>query len=182
MTRWLATVDPKRVPLFAAAAIALVAATLALYVVLPQAKAHSAAREERALLAGAADAAAALAAERAALEATVRGLVALAGERDPSSHSLEASMIARLQDLTRRHGVELVAVQPSVGAEVGTLQETVFDVELVGEYGDIVAYLGDVRTELDALVVRELSLLPLDDASQPKIHVVLVGAAFGETR
>jgi hypothetical protein len=182
--RWLATVDPKRVPLFGAAAVGLVAAALALYVVLPQAKARSTAFEEKAVRAEAAAAAVRLAAERATLEDAVRNLVASSGATaEPVlRQTLESTVIAQLQDLAWSHDVELVAIQPREGATIDTLRETVFDVELVGGYGDMVEYLRHSRVELEALVVRELSLMPLDDSAEPQIHAVLVAAAFGEER
>ena len=184
MTGWLATVDPKRVPLFGAAAVVLVAVALALYVVLPQAKARRAALEERAARADAAGAAVHLAAERATLENAVRSLVALSAESAApvSQQTLEATVIAKLQDLALVHDVDLVAIQPREGATIDALREIVFDVELVGAYGDMVEYLRRVRVELEPLVVRELSLMPLDEAAEPQIHAVLVAAAFGEER
>lgn len=182
MTRYLATIDPQRVPVFAAATVLLVAAALALYVVLPQARARDAALEAKAALAPTAAAAAPLGAERAALEDAVRGLVALSAAADAASpQTLAAALMNQLQTAAWRRNVELVAIEPREGAQIDSLQETVFDVELVGAYADVVAYLRDVRSDLAPLVVRELSLTPLDDAPQPVIHAVLVAAAFGET-
>jgi len=180
VTRWLSTIDPKRVPLFATAAIALAAATLLLYVVMPQVKARRAAVEEKASLAATANVAAALAAERATLEGAVQSLVTLAIERDGTTQPLAASIISQLQELAAEHGVDLVAVEPNAGAQIATLQETVFDVELVGEYGDMVAYLRGVRAKIEPLVIRELSIMPIDETHTPKIHAVLAAAAFGE--
>jgi Tfp pilus assembly protein PilO len=177
---WLSTIDPKRVPLFAAALVVLVAAALTLYVVIPQAKARRAALAERTSLAASANAAAALAAERATLEEAVRSLVTAAGQRDDTAESLAASLIARLQELAARHAVDLVVVEPNAGVEIAALRETTFDVELIGEYDDVVAYLRDVRSEIEPLVVRELSLMPLDESPQPRIHAAVVAAAFGE--
>jgi hypothetical protein len=182
VTHWLSTIDPKRVPLFATAAVFLVAATLLLYIVMPQAKARRAAVEEKVSLAATANVAAALAAERAALEGTVQSLVALAADHDGATQPLAASIISRLQELAAQHEVELVAVEPGAGVQIATLQETLFDVELVGEYADMVAYLHDVRTEIEPLVIRELSLVPLDETRTPKIHAVLLAAAFGEAQ
>ena len=61
------------------------------------------------------------------------------------SRRSRAPSIAQLQDLASSHDVELVAIQPREGATIDTLRETVFDVELVGAYGDMVDYLRDVR-------------------------------------
>ena len=157
------------------------AAALALYVVAPQAKARRAALDERASLGGAAAAATALKSERAALEQAVRGLVALApgAHGGQSQQALEAATIANLQDAARSHDVELLAIEPRQGAEIDALQETVFEVELVGAYADLVALVHDLR-ELEPLVVRELTLLPLDEAQVPDIHARLVAATFGE--
>lgn len=181
---WLATVDPKRAPLFAAAAVGLVAVALAVYVVLPQAKARGAALEEKASRANAAAAAVHLAAERATLENAVRSLVASPGASAAplSQEALEATVIGKLQEFAWRHNVELVAIQPNDGVTIDMLRETVFDVELVGAYDDMVAYLRRVRIELEPLVLRELSLTPLDETPEPQIHAVLVAAAFGEER
>jgi Tfp pilus assembly protein PilO len=182
VTAWLSTIDPKRVPLFAMATVALVAAAMALYIVVPQAKARRAVLQEKASLVAAGAVATGLAAERAALESAVRELVARAAEHERSTPQLAASMIEKLQELATHHGVDLVAVEPNMGSEIATLQETVLDVELVGEYDDIVEYLRGVRTKVEPLVIRELSLQPLDEAAHPKIHAVLVAAAFGEAQ
>jgi Tfp pilus assembly protein PilO len=180
--RYLATIDPKRVPIFAAAAITLIAAALVLYVVLPQMKARRAALEERASLEDAARVAVTLAAERTALEHQVRELVARFGDEREPQESLAAAVIAQLQEVASRRRVELVAIEPREGVQIDAFEETVFDVEVVGAYADMVGYLHDVRTEIEPLVVRDLSLLPVDDAAQPDVHAVLVAAAFGETR
>jgi hypothetical protein len=184
MTPWLKSIDPRRVPLFAAAVLALGAAALALYVVLPQEKARRAALDEKAALAPSTAAAAALKAERAALEQTVRGLVAATSgpQAQLSRQALEAATIEDLQDIARRHDVELVAIAPRAGAEIGALEETTYEVELVGAYADTVKLLRDLRAELEPLVVRELTLTPRDDARDPALRARLVAATFGERR
>lgn len=180
MMRYLASIDPKRVPLFAAAVIVLVAVTLVLYAVLPQAKARRSALEQRASLEQTAAAAIALGAQRVALQDAVRELVAQSAAQRAPQQTLVSTVIAQLQEAASRHRVELVAIEPREGVQIDALEETVFEVELVGAYADMVAYLSDVRTEIAPLIVRELSLLPLDDAAQPDIHAVLVASAFGE--
>jgi hypothetical protein len=183
VTPWLKSIDPRRVPLFAAAVLVLAAAALALYVVLPQEKARRAALAEKAALAPSTATAAALKAERAALEETVRGLVAASTpESRLSRRALEAATIEDLQDIARRHGVELVALAPRAGAEIGNLEETTYEVELVGAYADTVKLLRDLREELEPLVVRELTLTPHDEAADPAVQARLVAATFGERR
>ena len=183
MTPWLKSIDPRRVPLFAAAVLALVAAALALYVVLPQDKARRAALAEKTALAPSTATAAALKSERAALEATVRGLVTASSSGEPlSRQALEGATIEHLQDIARRRDVELVALAPRAGAEIGTLEETTYEVELVGAYADTVKLLRDLREELEPLVVRDLTLTPRDDTRDPAVRARLVAATFGERR
>ena len=184
MTRYLVAIEPKRVPLFAAATVALAAAALALYVVLPFAKSYRAALGERTTLERDTAGAAAVADERAALQADVSALVAQAsaGSSWRSAAALASGVIARIQEIAGRRGVDLVAIEPSLGKRVGSLQENMFEVEIVGDYGDVVAYLRDARVDSAPTVVREISLAPLDDAPEPRIRATLVAAAFGDAQ
>jgi hypothetical protein len=184
MTRYLRGIEPKRVPLFAAATVALVAAALVLYVVLPFAKSYRAALAERATLERDTAGAAAVVDERIALQADVSALVAQTADGSPwrSPAALASGVIARMQEIAARHAVDLVAIEPSLGKRVGPLQENVFEVELVGDYGDVVAYLRDTRVDPAPIVVREISLAPLDDAPEPRIRATLVAAAFGDAQ
>lgn len=182
MMRYLRGIEPKRVPLFAAASVALAGAALVLYVVLPFAKSYRAALADRAALERDTAGAAAVADERAALQAHVSALVAQAaddGSSWRSSAALVSAVIAKVQEIAGRHDVEVVAIEPSQGKRVGSLQESLFAVELVGDYGDVLAYLRDARVDPTPMVVREVSLAPLDEAPEPRIHATLVAAAFG---
>lgn len=184
MNRWLTSVDPRRVPLFALASVALVAAALALYIVRPQVKARRAALEHRTALGQAALPASALEAERAGLESAVRALaeIANANDRHSSRQALEAAMIASLQNAARSHAVQLLELGPREGAEIDTFHEVIFEVELVGAYGGVVGFLRDAGAAPEVIVVRELALTPLDGVAEPEIHATLVAAAFGELR
>ena len=81
-----------------------------------------------------------------------------------SQHALEATRHRNSFRTLRRVTMSTSSRSSRARARpIDTLRETVFDVELVGAYGDMVAYLRRVRVELEPLVVRELSLMPLDE-------------------
>ena len=176
----LATVDPKRVPLFAAAAVALVAAAAVSYVVLPQLKAHRAAGDLRATLAESVGSSAALVVEHARLQDEVLELEhALQNDGGGlPQHALEAFLIGRLQDVAHRSAIQLESVEPTSGEDIGGVHETLFEIELTGEYATVHAWLRTLRHELVAVVPRELVLAPVDDSPNPRLRATVLAAAY----
>ena len=183
MTKYLARIEPRRVPLFAAAFIVLVAGALGSYLVLPQYKAKRAAVGERLKLEQTVEDAQSLTEEQARLYGDVERLeLALHSDANGlSQQALEAFVIERLQDIAWRRDLEFVSIQPLPGGQIGAIQETLFELELAGEWPDLQAWLGALHTELASVVVRQLSLTPLDEGSAPRLRAALIVAAYGST-
>ena len=71
---------------------------------------------------------------------------------------VEAYIIGRLQRISWNNGVELVSVEPSTGERVQIFQEMLFNVQLVGQYKDLYAWLWEARSDLGYVVVKEYGL------------------------
>ncbi len=180
MMKHLARIDPQRIPMFAGAFILLVAAALVTYLILPQYKAHRAVSREQSTLHQTVEAARSVTVERARLQADVERLELELHTGELPQQALEAFVIGRLQDISWRREIELVAIQPSPGAQLGAVQETLFQLELAGEYADLHDWLRDIHVDLDSVTVKELSLSPLDSQTpEPRLRAGLVVAAYG---
>ncbi len=71
---------------------------------------------------------------------------------------IESYVIGRLQKISWRNQVELVSVKPEDGQQVRIFRETLFNIELIGEYQDIYRWLWDAKNELGFVVVKEYSM------------------------
>jgi len=76
---------------------------------------------------------------------------------------VEAYVIGRLQKISWRNEVDLVSVEPSSGQQVQIFSETLFNIELVGEYDNIYRWLWDAKNELGFVVVKEYGMRRRDD-------------------
>ena len=76
---------------------------------------------------------------------------------------VESYVIGRLQKISWRNDVELVSVKPAAGQHVQTFRETLFNIELVGEYDNIYRWLWDTKNELGFVVVKEYAMRRDDD-------------------
>lgn len=98
---------------------------------------------------------------------------------DVPVRDLEAVVVGRLQGVSWRHDVELVSVRPGRGEQVEMFEELLFDVELNGRYGDLYAWLQDLRGELGFVVIKEFSVQRADDGPAPaKLRATLTLAAY----
>lgn len=76
---------------------------------------------------------------------------------------VESYIIGQLQRISWNNSVELVSVEPSTGERVQIFQEMLFNVQLVGEYEDLYAWLWEARNDLGYVVVKEYGLTRQDD-------------------
>jgi len=76
---------------------------------------------------------------------------------------VESYVIGRLQKISWRNKVDLVSVEPSSGQQVQIFSETLFNIELVGEYDNIYRWLWDAKNELGFVVVKEYGMRRRDD-------------------
>ncbi len=87
---------------------------------------------------------------------------------------MESYIIGRLQKISWQHNVELRGVAPGPGRSVQMFKEIVFDVELVGTYFDLVAWLRDLSGQLGFVVVKEYRMRPLSTAeAEPELSLRL---------
>lgn len=99
-----------------------------------------------------------------------RALVALGGEVERlktrldgdsanlPSQEIEAFVIGKLQTISWRHGLELVAIEPSKGETTDQYQELLFQVETRGDYFGLTSWLNDIQNELGFVVIREYQI------------------------
>ena len=75
---------------------------------------------------------------------------------------MESYIIGRLQKISWQHNIELRGVAPGPGRSVQMFREIVFDVQLVGDYFQLVAWLRELSNQLGFVVVKEYRLRPLN--------------------
>lgn len=174
-------IDSRRMPLFAGASILLVVTALLIGLILPQYKAQRAASRELWNLQQAARAAPSVAAGQARLQADVERLeLEMQNDIDGMpEQALAAFVTGRLQEISWRSEIELIAIQSSPGARIGGVQETLFQLEVAGDYADLHDWLRNVRVELAVVTVRQLSLVPLESQRpEPRLQAGLILAAW----
>jgi Tfp pilus assembly protein PilO len=94
-------------------------------------------------------------------------------------NQLEAFVIGRLQAISWRNNVEILSVEPNVGEAMSTFTESLFEVELSGDYSDLFVWLRDVKDELGFVVIKEYEMRPIENvADNPKLTVKLTIASY----
>ncbi len=92
---------------------------------------------------------------------------------------MEGFVIGRLQNISWRHEIELVSVQPDEGTPVETFRELLFEVELAGDYFGLHRWLWDIRDELGFIVVKELEIRRIGrEAGAPRLQAMLTLASY----
>lgn len=92
---------------------------------------------------------------------------------------IEAYIIGRLQRVSWNNNVELVSVEPATGDRVQMFQEMLFNVQLVGQYGDLYRWLWEARDDLGYVVVKEYALRRQDSIDdQPQLVADLSLASY----
>lgn len=175
-------IEPKRIPLLAVAVLAIVAAALGSYAILPQYRARSAALAERAAVEQELRAGGASVAQMAELQAAIERLER---RRDADAQrlpppALQTRLMARLHEAARRRELVLETMLPALGKPIGGVRETLVQIELTGRFSGVRGWLGDLPSAVGPIVVRELVLAPAEAAgADPLLRVSLVLAAFG---
>ncbi len=92
---------------------------------------------------------------------------------------VEAYIIGRLQRVSWNNNVELVSVEPATGDRIQIFQEILFNVQLVGQYGDLYRWLWETREDLGYVVVKEYGLARQDnDDDEPMLIADLSLASY----
>ncbi len=99
---------------------------------------------------------------------------------------MEAYIIGRLQEMSWRHNVELSGIKPGAGQTVKIFKEILFEVEVVGDYFNLIEWLRELGRELGFVVVKEYEMKPIsyvsrvDDpgADEPRISLSLTIVSY----
>lgn len=155
---------PRQLRLVLAGGLLLLVTALFFQLVWPQVKALRSLRASQAILLASGGNPSELARQVTALKSEVAGLRhRLQGDLgDLPPRQVEAHVIGLLQQLCWRHRLELASVIPQAGEQVHVFRETVFDLEVHGEYADFAAWLAEAREKLGFLVVKHYEIAPLE--------------------
>ncbi len=144
---------------------AVVTAAAVMSLVVPKAKTLAAAKNEVAVLEGAA-------VDGAELDQHLTNQYARLDElkyqlhgdmADLPARQVESYIIGRLQRISWSNDIELVSVEPAIGERVQIFQEMLFNVQLSGQYSDLYRWVWDARNELGFVVVKEYRLTRQDN-------------------
>ena len=182
---FLDQLDDRQQRLLGVGTLVLLITALFIYVLLPQLKAYTKAADARAVLVSAAQEGREVGAQLESLRTEVADLQKqLHGDMaNLPPEEMEAYIIGRLQDVSWRNDVELVSVKPGSGERVQIFVESLFQVELVGDYFNLYAWLGDVAKELGFVVVKEYEMKPQQNVpDDPILNVRLTLASYRVAR
>ncbi len=178
---FLDQLDERQKRLLMLGTLLLLVTVLFVYVLLPQMKAYKTALDARAVLVGAAREGREVSAQLESLRTEVAALQKrLHGDMvNLPPEEMESYIIGRLQDVSWRNSVELVSVKPDSGERVQIFKESLFKVELAGDYFDLYAWLGDVAEELGFVVVKEYEMKPQQNIpDNPLLRATLTLASY----
>lgn len=171
----------QRIRLIGVGALALLAALVGSAALLPQWRAYLAARAEVASLGETAGDAMDM---HAQLQATRSEVAALRHRLHGDTANLpinqvESFVLGRLQNVSWRHDMLLVAIRPAEVRDVGTFKELLFDVELRGSYFGLNNWLADVGEELGFVVLQRFDIARASSLErEPVVSVRLTLAAY----
>ncbi len=181
MQAYLERMDPRSVPVILGALLLLITAALATYVLAPPFKSHRAAVDSLRQVRNAAQSKGALGEGLAAMKQEVEALRRrLRGDTaNLPPKQVEAYIIGKLQGLSWRHSLELSSVQPEQGQPFHIFQETLFRVEVLGDYFDLFDWLQELGQELGFVVIKEFELQPVGgDTQRPLLKMRLTLASY----
>lgn len=94
-------------------------------------------------------------------------------------NQLEAFVVGRLQAISWLNNIELLGVEPRAGETLPSFEESLFQVELSGEYADLFNWLEALKTELGFIVIKEYEMQPQEDvAHNPELTARLTIASY----
>lgn len=80
------------------------------------------------------------------------------GQMTPSQ--LISYVIAKLDGLSSRRGVQLLSIRPEARSQIALFEETPFSIEVKGAYRELYAWLQDAERELHPMVVKQFQIAP----------------------
>ena len=94
-------------------------------------------------------------------------------------NQVEAHIIGRLQEISWAANIDLVSIEPAVGEQVQIFHETLFKVQVIGQYEDLYRWLWGVRQDLGYVVVKDYSLRRIGDSdAEPSLQANLSLASY----
>lgn len=181
MNALIAKLETRQFLLITGGLLALVLATSASFLILPQWNKYRGAVTERGNLP-------AVPADSAALEAELETMRSMLNQKSKSLHGdmanlplreVEAYVIDRLQGIAWNHEVALQGVKPGSGGNVNGFREILFKLDLEGRYFDLFAWLQDLRLELGFVVIKEYRMTGVDDKNDdPLLRVEMTVASY----
>ena len=175
----LVRMEPRQLRLILGGAALLLLAALVMYLLVPQVKTYRKLTGDHALLLQAGDNRQALAGQLDAVKKEIQRLrQGLHGELgDLPATRVESVIVGKMQDISWRHQVNLVSIQPLPGEPVQSFQSLLFDVNVEGDYFALVNWLREVNQAMGFMVVEEYALTPIERPGEPsrlamKLHMV----------
>jgi type II secretory pathway component PulM len=94
-------------------------------------------------------------------------------------NQLESFVVGRLQAISWLNNVELLGVEPRAGETLQSFEESLFQVELSGNYADLFNWLEALKKELGFIVIKEYEMRPVENvASNPELAARLTVASY----
>jgi hypothetical protein len=182
MQAYLARLDNRSFFLAMGGLLLLVASAMFSYLILPQIKGYRAELNTREMLRDIIENGDELENELSTLASQVETLKHdLHGDMaNLPLKQMEAYIIGRLQAMSWRHKVELVGIHPGAGQKVKMFKEILFDIELSGEYFNLVEWLKELGRELGFVVIKEYEIKPLSakQDGEPRLSLDLTIVSY----
>ncbi len=173
--------DRRQIRLMSLAVISITAAVLFSYGIMPKAKEYRSAVASRDTLVATTQNADLIATQLKMLQKDVDQLHReLHGDMDQMpAKQVESYVIGQLQDISWRNNVELSSLEPQPGTLVDKFRETLFKVELTGDYFDLYAWIIDASSDLGFVVVKKYEIQPIGQLDKdPLLNAKLTMATY----
>lgn len=161
----------------------LVAAALASYVILPEVRSYKQSVKTLGALESAVAQQTGLGMQVTTLESEIETLQnRLHGNTvNMPDNQMESFVIGQLQGISWRNNIELLGVRPGKGGQIQAFEELLFDVEIVGDYFDLYAWLQELDDELGFVVIKSFNIRPLDSTkAEPRLTARLTIVSYRE--
>jgi Tfp pilus assembly protein PilO len=183
MDKLLTDMEPRTMVLLMVASALLVAAALATYVLLPQARAYKQSTNTLTTLESVVARQTGIAVQLATLESELESLQRqLHGDMvNLPDNQMESFVIGELQGISWRNKIELLGIRPGKGGQIQGFEEVLFDVDVAGDYFDLYTWLQELSDELGFVVIKSFNIRPLDArGGQPRLTAHLTIVSYRE--
>ena len=183
MDRLLTALEPRKMVLLMVSAALLVAAALGSYVILPEVRSYKQSVKTLTALESAVAMKTGLGMQVTTLESEIDDLQhRLHGNTvNMPDNQMESFVIGQLQGISWRNNIELLGVRPGKGGQIQAFEEILFDVEVVGDYFDLHAWLHELDDELGFVVIKSFNIRPLDSTiAEPRLTARLTIVSYRE--